>query len=127
MKSALQEFRMRPLSIFVTLTLAMGAAARAQMPSTADNDASREAISIERCIVSISLGGESRECTSAAARRCNGKLVCEMPIGAQSLIGNDYIGPEWPSVAISYRCGGSRKSWGPHDVNDHGMAELYCP
>ena len=68
------------------------------------------------------------DCLEHAAKACNGKDSCELPIGMNLSDGKDLDNNDktWERVKVEYSCAGKPHINGPHYQNDHATMSLSC-
>lgn len=110
------------LAVSLPLTLA-----RAQEQSGA---AAASGMKVTSCRVSSTKdAGKTYECSTQAARLCNGKDLCEIQIGYNLTEGKDIdpsAGVTGKLVTIIYACGSISRQRGPYHQSDHAHLILEC-
>jgi len=101
-------------------------------PARADNSAAAPGgIKIASCTVSSTRDpGNAYDCSAEAAKDCNGRGECEIPIGYNLTAGKDIepgSGLTGKRVTIKYDCGDAKwRQRGPYYQNDHATLILEC-
>ncbi|HVW69016.1 MAG TPA: hypothetical protein VHB68_08570 [Steroidobacteraceae bacterium] len=85
-------------------------------------------MSIDTCVVySARDPGRRFDCTAGARRLCNGKAMCELPIGEAVSDGQDIDPLSDKKVKVRLTCATRTFVEGPHDQDDHAAMILVCP
>jgi hypothetical protein len=86
------------------------------------------AIEVRECVVySVQEPANRVDCLNRAREICNGKPLCELPIGLALSNGRDIDPRSGKKVKVRLSCGPHVFVQGPHDQDDHAMMILLCP
>lgn len=86
------------------------------------------AIDLRECVIYSAKEPAKRfDCLDRAREICNGKSLCELPIGLALSDGRDIDPRSGKKVRIRLRCGRRALVQGPHDQDEHATMILACP
>ncbi len=85
-------------------------------------------IDVRECAVYSAQDPAKRfDCLDRARELCNGKPLCELPIGLALSGGRDIDPRSGKKVKIRLSCGQRVFVQGPHDQDEHATMILVCP